>query len=135
MVKSVAVSGGFDPLHVGHLDLFRQARKLGDKLIVIVNSDDFLFKKKGMVFMPLEERIEILEHIDYVDKVVACVDDDMTVRKTLAKVKPDIFANGGDRHNKEIPEAKVCRENNIELRDGLGEKIQSSSKLIKDARE
>jgi D-beta-D-heptose 7-phosphate kinase/D-beta-D-heptose 1-phosphate adenosyltransferase len=129
-MKKVAVSGYFDPLHVGHLDLFENARQLGDYLIVIVNTDEQARQKKGYVFMSCEDRMRIVSAIKGVDEVVKSVDTDRTICKTLERVKPDIFANGGDRHNKEIPESKVCQEYGIEIVDGLGAKIRSSSDLV-----
>lgn len=129
-MKIVATSGGFDPLHCGHLEMLQKAKALGDKLIVIVNSDDFLISKKGYAFMPLKERMTIVSALECVDEVVACIDQDQTVCETLKMLKPDIFAKGGDRHAGEIPETPVCREHNIQIVDGLGEKIQSSSTLV-----
>ena len=134
MIK-VVVSGGFDPLHKGHLRMFEQAKNLGDYLTVILNSDDFLIKKKGFKFMSFSERKEIILGLSSVDKVVKCLDTDQTVCKTLSNLKKknqvDIFANGGDRKNKnEIPEYKICKENNIKMIfDVGGGKIQSSSNL------
>tara|TARA_Y100001938_G_C8099594_1_gene440603 strand:- start:231 stop:635 length:405 start_codon:yes stop_codon:yes gene_type:complete len=125
----VAVSGYFDPIHVGHLEYFKYAKELGDYLIVIVNNDHQCTLKKGKPFMGESDRIEIVKAIKGVDEVVLSIDDDRTVCKTLAMVNPDIFANGGDRHNKEIPEAKVCKKCDIQLIDGLGNKIRSSSDL------
>ena len=130
---TVAVSGYFDPLHVGHLEYIKLAKELGDKLIVIVNNDKQAVIKKGKSFMEESERVKIIESIKWVDKVILSIDEDSTVCKTLELIKPDIFANGGDRHNSEIPEARICRENNIKLVEGLGEKIQSSSSLIKNS--
>ena len=128
--KIVAVSGGFDPVHIGHIRMFRDAARLG-KLTVILNTDDFLLRKKGYVFMPLEERKEILESIRYVDRVVVSIDKDDSVCKTLAMLKPDVFANGGDRTGKsEIRETGVCEQLGIEMVFGIGgPKVQSSSKL------
>uniref|UniRef100_A0A7C3SR27 Cytidyltransferase n=1 Tax=Dictyoglomus turgidum TaxID=513050 RepID=A0A7C3SR27_9BACT len=127
----VAVSGGFDPVHVGHIRYFKEAKKLGDKLIVILNSDRFLMKKKGYVFMPFKERKEILESIKWVDKVIPAIDKDQTVCKTLAKLKPDIFAKGGDRTLENIPEKEVCEKLGIKMVFGVGGgKIQSSSWLL-----
>lgn len=128
----VTTSGGFDPVHVGHVRLFREAKALGDKLVVILNSDDFLLKKKGYVFMPFNERKEILESIKYVDEVVLCIDTDQTVSKTLEKLKPDIFAKGGDRKESNTPELPLCKELNIRVVFNVGgRKVQSSSWLVK----
>jgi cytidyltransferase-like protein len=107
---TVAVSGAFDPLHVGHIAYLREAAKLGDRLVVILNNDIFLLRKKGFVFRPFEDRKEILENIKGVDEVIASIDDDQTVCKTLELLKPDIFAKGGYRTGPEnIPEAETCR--------------------------
>jgi D-beta-D-heptose 7-phosphate kinase/D-beta-D-heptose 1-phosphate adenosyltransferase len=139
-VRWVAVSGGFDPLHIGHVRMFREARKLGDKLVVIVNNDNWLKLKKGFAFMPEKERKEIIENFPFVDKVVLTDhrkdDDDMSVNRTLARVRPDIFANGGDRKNiRDIPEAVVCKKYGIKMLFNLGEggKVQSSSWMIQGA--
>ena len=125
----VVVSGYFDPIHIGHLEYFKEAKKLGDYLIVIVNNDYQCSLKKGKSFMPEEDRLKIVESIKGVDEAVLSIDNDRTVCKTLEMINPDIFANGGDRSNKEIPEAKVCTKQNIKLIDGLGAKIRSSSDL------
>jgi len=132
----VACSGGFDPLHVGHLRLFKAARELGDKLVVILNSDEFLMKKKGNVFMPFSERKELLEGVRYVDEVIGSIDKDMSVCETLKMIKPTIFANGGDRETeRDIPEAEVCRSLGIKMVFGVGGgKIQSSSRLVERAK-
>jgi D-beta-D-heptose 7-phosphate kinase/D-beta-D-heptose 1-phosphate adenosyltransferase len=107
---TVAVSGAFDPIHVGHIAYIREAAKLGDRLVVILNNDIFLLRKKGFVFRSFEDRKEILESIKGVDEVIASVDDDQTVCKTLELVKPDIFAKGGYRTGPEnIPEVETCR--------------------------
>ena len=129
-MKKVAVSGYFDPLHVGHLELFENARELGDCLIVIVNTDEQAIQKKGYVFMPCEDRMRIVSALRIVDEVVKSIDTDRTIRRTLEMVNPDIFANGGDRHNQEIPEAEVCRKCGIEIVDGMGVKIRSSSDMV-----
>jgi D-beta-D-heptose 7-phosphate kinase/D-beta-D-heptose 1-phosphate adenosyltransferase len=133
MKKKVAVSGGFDPIHIGHVRMIREASKLGD-VIVILNSDRFLVDKKGFAFMPYEERKEILENIIGVTEVIECIDEDQTVCKTLETLKPDIFANGGDRRNEEeIPEDEVCKKCGIKMvfNVGSGGKVQSSSELVK----
>lgn len=133
MSKIVCVSGYFDPIHVGHLEYFKFSKKIGDKLMVIVNNDDQAILKKGKPFMPCEERIKIIEELKCVDYVVKSIDKDRTVCETLRTVepKPTYFCNGGDQNNNTIPEGDVCIERGIELRDGFGEKIQSSSWLIK----
>ena len=130
-MKVIAVSGYFDPLHIGHIELFKLAKALGDKLIVIVNNNKQTEMKKGKYFMPVEERGRIIQELACVDEVFISVDEDRTVCNSLREVKPHVFANGGDRHNDEIPEAVVCRELGIEIIDGLGNKIQSSSELIR----
>lgn len=133
MTLKIVASGGFDCLHIGHLQYLRLASQLG-QLIVIVNTDEFLLRKKGYVFMPLHERMEIISELRCVDKVVACIDTDQSVCETLkmlhAQETIDVFAKGGDRKADEIPEANVCRELCIKIIDGLGEKINSSSKLV-----
>jgi cytidyltransferase-like protein len=130
-MRVIAVSGYFDPLHIGHIELFKLAKGLGDKLIVIVNNDKQTEMKKGKYFMPVDERAKIIQELACVDEVFISVDEDRTVCESLRTVKPHVFANGGDRHNYEIPESIVCKELGIEIIDGLGDKIQSSSELIK----
>jgi len=118
---TVAVSGAFDPIHVGHIRYLREAAKLGDRLIVILNRDDFLLRKKGFIFRPFEDRKEILESIKGVDEVIASMDDDQTVSKTLEVVKPDIFAKGGFRTGPQnIPEAETCRAIGCQLVTNVG---------------
>jgi cytidyltransferase-like protein len=129
----VAVCGGFDPIHVGHIRHFRDAKKLGDILVVMLNDDDWLAKKKGYVFMPFEERKEIVESIRYVDKVMRVIDTNGSVAKTLEQLKPDVFAKGGDRKIDNIPKSEidVCRRLGIKIVFGVGGgKVQSSSWLI-----
>lgn len=128
-MKKVAISGYFDPIHIGHLEYIRLAKKLGDYLIVIVNNDKQACLKKGKSFMCEDDRLAIVSHIKGVDEAVMSIDDDKTVCKTLDLVKPDIFANGGDRSNSEIPESSICKENGTKIIDGLGDKIRSSSEL------
>lgn len=129
----VCVSGYMDPMTVGHLEYMRLAKQLGDKLVVIVNNDNQAVMKKGAPFMPAVERAKIVSAVRWVDEVVIAVDEDRTVCQTLRLVRPDKFCNGGDQNNQSIPEVEVCHELGIELVDGLGNKIQSSSWLIKDA--
>ncbi|MDP3837209.1 MAG: adenylyltransferase/cytidyltransferase family protein [bacterium] len=133
----VAVSGYFNPLHVGHLEMIRLAKRLGDKLVVIVNNDKQVALKGRVSFMPERDRVEIIKALRDVDRVVLAVDDyrwpdgEIPVIKTLAKVRPNIFANGGDRHNlANVPEFEVCQKYNIKMVDGLGKKIRASSQLI-----
>lgn len=134
--KTVVVSGGFDPIHIGHVRLFKAAKKLGDKLIVIVNNDNWLKKKKSHIFMHQNERREIIECLAEVDQVVLTDHgpnpQDMSVSKELIKIKPDIFANGGDRTATNIPEAPTCKMLGCEMvfNVGQGGKIQSSSWLL-----
>ncbi|MBI5803438.1 adenylyltransferase/cytidyltransferase family protein [Candidatus Pacearchaeota archaeon] len=129
----VAASGYFDPLHIGHLEYLNLAKKLGDKLVVIINNDNQTKLKKGYVFMPQEERARIIKELVHVDEVVISVDDDLTVCKSLEFVKPVIFAKGGERYSYEIPEKKICDSLGIKIIDGLGEKIQSSSNLVENS--
>ncbi len=129
----VAISGYLDPPHVGHIELIQKAKALGDKLVVIVNNTNQAIMKKGFEFMPFSERLKIIKAIKGVDDVFPSIDTDRTVCKSLAALKPDIFANGGDRHQGEIPEAAICRQLGIKMIDGLGDKIQSSSDLVKKA--
>jgi len=126
---SVVVSGYFDPVHVGHIEMFERARSLGDKLIVIMNSDAQAVMKKGKPFMKENERKKILESLRFVDEVFVSIDKDRSVCESLRAVNPDIFANGGDRFTDEVPETKICRELGIKIVGGLGDKIQSSSNL------
>ena len=126
-MKEIAVSGGFDPIHIGHVRMFREAQKLG-KLFILLNSDRFLRDKKGYVFMPLEERKEMLEQWGI---VIPVIDSDNTVRETLRAMKPDIFVNGGDRVEGSVPEEAVCKELNIKMLYGIGGTgIESSSDYI-----
>jgi cytidyltransferase-like protein len=129
------VSGYFDPIHIGHIEYFKLAKQNADKLMVIVNNDEQAILKKGRAFMPADERIKIIQELKCVDFVVKSVDLDRTVCKTLsvASPRPTFFCNGGDQNNNSIPEAAICLELGIELVDGLGDKIQSSSWLIKGA--
>jgi cytidyltransferase-like protein len=134
----VAVSGGFDPVHIGHIRMFKEAKKLGDKLVVILNNDHWLHTKKGFSFMPETERKEVIESLKHVDEVVLTDhtpgDTDRSVCQALRKVKPHIFANGGDRKpsGDPVPEVDVCNELQIQMiyNIGKGGKVQSSSWLV-----
>jgi cytidyltransferase-like protein len=132
----VAVSGGFDPAHIGHIRNFKEAKALGNKLVVILNNDNWLKLKKGYVFMPENERKEIIESIKYVDEVVLTFHkentDDISICKELEAIKPDIFAKGGDRVLDNIPEVAVCKKIGCKMVFNVGEggKVQSSSWVI-----
>ncbi len=129
-LKIVCTSGHWNPVHVGHIKLFEEAKKLGDKLIVIVNNDEQVRLKGAKVFMDEKERCAIIKAIKYVDHVVLSIDDDKTVRKTLAMIKPNIFAKGGDSTTKNVPEKAVCKRHKIKIIYNVGGgKIQSSSWL------
>lgn len=128
-LTSVAVSGYFDPIHVGHLEYLRLSKKLGDKLVVIVNNNHQCILKKGKPFMDEMDRLEIVKSLEMVDEVFLSIDTDKSVCASLEAIKPDIFANGGDRSTGEVPESKICKKYNIQMTDGLGDKIRSSSDL------
>tara|TARA_Y100000592_G_scaffold93782_1_gene157522 strand:- start:441 stop:905 length:465 start_codon:yes stop_codon:yes gene_type:complete len=132
---TVMVSGGFDPVHAGHIRMIRHAAEFGD-VIVIANSDDWLWRKKGFVFMEYERRIEILNAIKGVILVDSVDDSDGTVCEAIRRLKPTYFANGGDRGKSNTPEQSVCEELGIELLWGIGgeEKVDSSSELAKKVR-
>ena len=126
-MKVVVVSGYFDPIHVGHLELMEKAKSLGDKLIVIVNNDKQVIMKRGKEpFMNQGDRKKLIESIKHVDEAFISIDEDRSVCASLRAIKPNIFANGGDRHQGEVPETPVCRELGIEMVDGQGQKIASS---------
>lgn len=136
----VAVSGYFNPLHVGHLDMISMAKKLGDKLVVIVNNDKQVKLKGSVPFMSEADRVRVIGALRDVDQVFLSIDDyklasgHVPVIKSLTKIKPDIFANGGDRHNiNDVPEYPICQKLGIKMVDGLGQKIRASSKLIANA--
>jgi cytidyltransferase-like protein len=128
-LTTVAVSGYFDPIHVGHLEYLQLAKKLGDNLIVIINNNLQAELKKGSTFMDEKDRMEIVAALRCVDEVFLSIDTDKSVCKSLEHIKPDIFANGGDRSLDEIPETAVMKKYNIKMVDGLGLKIRSSSDL------
>lgn len=131
--RVIAVSGGFDPVHVGHLEMIEQAY-LYSNVMVILNSDEWLMRKKGYVFMPFNERKRILEAFRKVYQVVPAIDTDDTVCESLRHYRPYWFGNGGDRTTENTPEQLVCDELGIQMVWGLGQKIQSSSDLVKNAR-
>jgi cytidyltransferase-like protein len=135
----VATGGCFDPLHQGHIRLFKEAKKLGDELVIMLNSDEQVKMKKGVSFYPTqEERKEILESVKYIDKVIIDPGKDVTCEDALRLVKPNILAKGGDRVAGAMPEIelKVCKELGVEIIYNVGgEKVQSSSWLLKRAKE
>jgi len=136
---TVATGGGFDPLHEGHIRLFKEAKKLGDVLVVMLNSDTQLRQKKGSTFYLSEnERKEIVESIRYVDKVIIDPGPDITCEAALRLIKPDILAKGGDRtpSNMAQIEIDVCKEIGCKIIYNVGgEKVQSSSWLLKRIKE
>jgi D-beta-D-heptose 7-phosphate kinase/D-beta-D-heptose 1-phosphate adenosyltransferase len=128
--KTICVSGGMDPVHSGHIRMIREASAYGD-VIVILNSDDWLMRKKGYKFMSWEERAEILGAIKGVIAVERVDDQDGTVCEALIRIKPDYFANGGDRKSENTPELEVCNSFGIKMIWGVGGgKTQSSSELV-----
>lgn len=135
----VAVSGGFDPIHIGHVRMIKEAKDIAGpdgKVIVILNNDHWLRRKKGFAFMPEAERKEIIEHIAGVDKVIVSCHQkgttDSSVCVDLCKLKPHIFVNGGDRTKKNIPELEVGKAWGMQMAFGVGRggKVQSSSELV-----
>jgi D-beta-D-heptose 7-phosphate kinase/D-beta-D-heptose 1-phosphate adenosyltransferase len=132
---TVMVSGGFDPVHAGHIRMILDAAKWGD-VIVIANSDRWLFEKKGFVFMHFEQRAEILNAIKGVVLVDSVDDSDGTVCEAIRRLKPTYFANGGDRSRNNTPEQDVCEELGVEMLWSIGgdEKRDSSSDLVKRIR-
>ena len=139
MKKAVIVSGYFNPIHKGHLEYFKLAKEKGDALIVIVNNDLQRSLKGSKKFMLEDERILIVNELKIVDRTFLSIDKDRTVCKTIEKIYNELsekynlyFANGGDQDNNSSPEAPICKKLGIELLDGLGDKIQSSSWLLKN---
>ncbi|MDA9239298.1 adenylyltransferase/cytidyltransferase family protein [Flavobacteriaceae bacterium] len=136
--KAIIVSGYFNPIHKGHLEYFQNAKKLADFLFVIVNSDHQRALKQSKEFQLEDERMLIVSSLKPVDKAILSIDKDRTVCETIASIAKDYgqeydlaFANGGDQNNNTIPERPTCEKMGITLLDGLGDKIQSSSWLLK----
>lgn len=136
--KAVIVSGYFNPIHKGHLEYFNNAKVLADELFVIVNNDHQRVLKGSKEFQKEDERMIIVSNIKAVDKVILSIDEDRTVCATLKMIAEKLgnefelaFANGGDQNNDAIPEKPICEKVGIMLIDGLGDKIQSSSWLLK----
>ena len=134
-MKTICVSGGFDPIHVGHVRLIQEASKHGD-VFVILNSDEWLMRKKGYMFMTFDERKEIIQSMSAVHDVIEVNDDDGSVCEALERVRPHFFGNGGDRLSDNVPEVELCKELGIKMIFNLGgEKIQSSSDLVQSYKE
>ncbi len=132
-IPTIAVSGGFDPIHKGHVQMIREAAEYGN-VIVFLNSDDWLVRKKGYKFMSFEERAYIVGSIKGVTIVSNVDDTDNTVCSGLKRFKPDYFANGGDRYDTNTPEMETCKELGIQMLWNIGGgKIQSSSTLVTNA--
>ena len=136
--KVVMVSGGFDPIHIGHVRYMQEAKKLGDRLIVVLNNDHWYRIKGRPFFMTHDERKEIIEALECVDEVIITGhtpdSNDISVCEEIKKIKPHIFAKGGDRFADNIPEFKLCNEMGIEMvfNVGAGGKVRSSSELLKE---
>ena len=136
--KAVIVSGYFNPIHKGHLEYFNNAKALADELFVIVNNDHQRALKGSKEFQKEDERMIIVSNIKAVDKAILSIDEDRTVCETLKIISQKYgadfelaFANGGDQNNDTVPERPTCERVGITLIDGLGDKIQSSSWLLK----
>lgn len=128
--ERIMLSGGFDPLHVGHLRMIQEAAKYG-RVIIALNSDDWLMRKKGYSFMTWEDRAEILMELKSVWKVISFDDSDKTACDAIKKERPTMFGNGGDRTSSNTPEVSLCQDAGIRLVWNLGgSKIRSSSSLI-----
>tara|TARA_X000000368_G_scaffold416141_1_gene409377 strand:+ start:533 stop:961 length:429 start_codon:yes stop_codon:yes gene_type:complete len=137
-LKAIIVSGYFNPIHKGHLEYFNNAKANADMLFVIVNNDHQRMLKGSKEFQDENERMIIVSNIKAVDKAILSIDTDRTVCKTIESIAGEFgnefdlgFANGGDQNNDTIPEREVCDMMNVALIDGLGDKIQSSSWLLK----
>jgi cytidyltransferase-like protein len=135
-MKKIMVSGGFDPVHVGHIRMIEEASKYGP-VVVVINSDAWLMRKKGYVFMPWKERAEIMGNIKGVSLVSYVKDDDGTVCEAISRIKPVAFANGGDRKEHNTPEMELCDYLDVQMLWGIGgkDKPQSSSWLVNKAME
>ena len=136
-LKALIVSGYFNPIHKGHIEYFNNAKACGDRLIVIVNSDHQRALKGSKEFQKEDERRFIVSNIKSVDEVFLSIDEDRTVCATIQQIHEQLhndyqlaFANGGDQNNNSIPEVPICQELGIELIEGMGDKIQSSSWLL-----
>ena len=135
-MKKIMVSGGFDPVHIGHIKMIEEASKWGT-VIVAINSDEWLMRKKGYVFMPWAERAEVIKEFASVYIVTHFDDSDDTACDAIRKFRPDAFANGGDRKKENTPEMDLCDDLGIQMLWGIGgkDKPQSSSWLVNNLRE
>jgi D-beta-D-heptose 7-phosphate kinase/D-beta-D-heptose 1-phosphate adenosyltransferase len=139
-IRTIALSGGFDPLHIGHIRMFKDAFHFRSPdcllvdVVVLLNSDEWLMRKKGFVFMPYAEREEMIRSCQWVEDVLPADDSDGSVCSTLKILKPDYFGNGGDRTDKNTPEKELCEQLGIKTLWNLGGgKVQSSSELVSKA--
>ncbi|MES2216471.1 MAG: adenylyltransferase/cytidyltransferase family protein [Patescibacteria group bacterium] len=132
--KIVCTSGGFDPLHPGHVSCIAESKQYGDTLVVIVNGDDFLRRKKGKPFMDLKSRTHLVSYIRGVDYVIPFeIENDVSVSVALARIRPHIFTKGGDRDISNIPERDTIIKHDIKVISGVGhEKLWSSSDFLKE---
>ena len=130
-IDVIALSGGLDPAHGSHFDMIKEASEFGI-VVVILNSDEWLIRKKGYCFMEFEERKHMLKSNKYIDLIIKADDDDNTVCETLRKIRPNYFGNGGDRKLNSTPETALCKELNIKMCWNIGGEIkgQSSSSLV-----
>lgn len=134
-MKTITLSGGFDPVHIGHLRMMQEASTFG-RVIIILNSDEWLISKKGYMFMTYDERKEILKGFSCISEVVSVDDSDSTVCEAIERLRPDYFGNGGDRKNDNVPEVELCERLGVKLVWNLGgPKIQSSSDLVDSQQE
>jgi D-beta-D-heptose 7-phosphate kinase/D-beta-D-heptose 1-phosphate adenosyltransferase len=137
--KIIIASGYFNPLHVGHLEYLELAKKLGDKLIVIINNDEQVKLKGSYCFMSQEDRLKIVNALKCVDEVFLSIDKDLSVCQSIEFLQrakgASIFAKGGDKNIGNIPEKEICDKLGIKIIDGLGKKIRASSDLIKHSKE
>ena len=143
-IKTLVIcSGYFNPIHKGHIEYLKRSKGLGDFLYVIVNNDYQREMKGSRPFMEADERKLIVESLGFVDRAMVAIDEEKTVNRSIKWIMMNIgkefnryiFANGGDQNRNTVGETKLCEELGIELADGLGDKIQSSSKLIKESDE
>lgn len=135
-IQVVAIAGGFDPFHDGHLQHIEEAMKLGDYLVVLVSNDNDMIRKKGKCNIPLKARMRIvnliLKGLGFLGEAIATIDEDGTQAKTLKAVRPNIFAKGGDRTPDNMPENEIraCKEIGCKIVYGVGGQINQSSKMV-----